>query len=56
VAITFTPLSGPLGFTRLPLVFWPVLAGIVVLYVSAAEGAKRIFYRNERRREARQAH
>ena len=53
VAIPFTPLAGPLGFTRLPAVFWPVLAGIVVLYVAFAEGVKRVFYWRERLREAR---
>ncbi len=51
VAVPFTPLSGPLGFTRLPLVFWPVLVGIVILYIASAEGAKRIFYSQERSRE-----
>ena len=48
VAIPFTPLSGPLGFVRLPLVFWPVLAGIVILYIASAEAAKRVFYSRER--------
>jgi Mg2+-importing ATPase len=52
VAIPFTPLSGPLGFARLPPVFWPVLAGIVILYIASAEAAKRVFYSRERSREA----
>jgi P-type Mg2+ transporter len=42
--LPFTPLAGYLGFTPPPIVFLPVLAGIIALYVAAAEIAKRMFY------------
>ena len=53
VAIPFTPLSGPLGFARLPLVFWPVLAGIVILYIASAEAAIRSSWPFVRARRSR---
>jgi Mg2+-importing ATPase len=45
IVIPYTPLSGILGFTPVPLVFFPTLAGILVCYALAAEVAKRLFYR-----------
>ena len=49
VAVTlllpYTPLARPFGFVPLPLVFLPVLAGIMVFYIVVAETAKTIFYR-----------
>ena len=45
IAIPYTPLGGVLGFTHVPLVFFPTLAGILVCYALAAEAAKRLFYR-----------
>ncbi len=39
-----SPLAGLLEFTVLPVVFLPVLVGIVALYVATAEVAKRLFY------------
>ncbi|MEP6934377.1 MAG: hypothetical protein ABI988_10610 [Nitrospirota bacterium] len=39
-------LSGPLVFAPLPLLFLAALLCIVVGYVGAAEGAKKVFYRS----------
>lgn len=47
IALPYTPIAAPLGFRPLPVTFLAVLAGIVVLYVAAAEAAKRRFYRRE---------
>ena len=51
-AITFlvplTPLGTLFGFGRLPALFYPAILGIVLLYIAAAEGAKRLFYRSVR--------
>ena len=50
VAVTlllpYTPLARPFGFVPLPLVFLPVLAGIMVFYIVVSETAKTIFYRH----------
>jgi Mg2+-importing ATPase len=53
ILIPFTPLRSPLGFTRVPLLMYLAIAGIIVLYVVAAEVAKWLFYKSERRREGR---
>ncbi|MBW0434784.1 magnesium-translocating P-type ATPase [Leptospira yasudae] len=49
VAITtvlpFSPIAGTFGLVALPLPFLGILIGIVAIYVSAAEIAKRIFYK-----------
>ena len=49
VAITavlpFTPLASILGFSPLPAVFLLFIAIIVLLYIGAAEMAKRVFYK-----------
>lgn len=45
LSLPFIPLGEVFGFRRLPLVFFPVLLGIVFLYVLCAEVTKRIFYR-----------
>ncbi len=45
IAIPFSPLAGPLGFTRVPLVFFPALGGFLIAYGVAAEVAKWLFYR-----------
>ena len=50
IIIPFTPLSGPLGMTRIPAVFFGALAGILVLYALGAEIAKWLFYRADGRR------
>jgi Mg2+-importing ATPase len=48
VAVTlllpYSPLSGLLGFTPLPLPVLLVLGGIAVLYIASSEVAKRFFY------------
>ena len=44
-ALPCTLLAGILGFVALPVRYLVVLAGIVLLYVAAAEGAKRFFFR-----------
>ncbi len=43
--LPYTLLAHPFGFVPLPWVFLPVLAGIMVFYVLAAETAKTFFYR-----------
>lgn len=45
VALPLTPLGPVLGFTPVPAVFFAALAGILMIYVLAAEIAKRRFYR-----------
>ena len=49
IVLPFTPLSGPLGLTRIPAVFFAALAGILVLYAVGAEIAKWLFYRAHER-------
>lgn len=44
--LPYTPLARLFGFVPLPAVFLPVLGGIMVFYIVAAETAKTIFYRN----------
>ena len=44
VVIPYLPFASYLGFTPLPLVIILTLAGITVLYMAAAEVAKKIFY------------
>ncbi len=44
-AIPYLPTAGALGFTPLPLPVLVFLMGITVLYVAAAELAKKGFYR-----------
>jgi hypothetical protein len=53
IVIPFTPLRGPLGFVRISALTYAAIAGIIVVYVLAAEVAKWLFYKAERRREAR---
>jgi len=45
IALPYTPLAHWLGFKPLPAIFYPLLFGIVVLYIASAEIAKRFFYR-----------
>jgi uncharacterized membrane protein SpoIIM required for sporulation len=49
IVIPFTPLTGPLGLTRIPAVFFAALAAILLLYALAAEVAKWLFYRAHER-------
>jgi Mg2+-importing ATPase len=44
VVLPYSPLSGLLGFTPLPLPILLVLGGITVLYVASSEGVKSVFY------------
>ncbi len=44
IAIPLTPLGDVLGFTHVPLVFFPALAGILLCYAASAEIAKWLFY------------
>jgi len=45
LVVPFTPLGRLFGFVRLPLTFYVVLAGLVVLYLGLVEVIKRRFYR-----------
>jgi Mg2+-importing ATPase len=40
VAIPFTPVGDYLGFTRLPLLYWPLLAVSLACYVVLTQGVK----------------
>jgi len=46
VSLPYTPLAGPLGFVPLPPLFLAFVAGVVALYVVAAEATKAVFYRH----------
>jgi len=46
LVLPYTPLARLFGFVPLPLVFLPVLAGIMVFYIVVAETAKTFFYRH----------
>jgi Mg2+-importing ATPase len=48
VAIPFSPMAGPLGFTALPASMLAALAGVTTAYVVVTELAKRRFYRRDR--------
>jgi Mg2+-importing ATPase len=48
LVLPYSPLSGILGFTPLPVSLLLILASITVLYVATSEIAKRIFYRRVR--------
>jgi P-type Mg2+ transporter len=52
LVLPFTPLAGPLGFSRLSPALYGAILGIVVLYLLTAEVAKRLFYWFEGRRQA----
>jgi Mg2+-importing ATPase len=45
IAIPYTPLGHLMGFKPIPPYFYPLLLGIMILYVSSAELAKKLFYR-----------
>ncbi len=42
--LPYTPLSGPFGFTPMPMYFLLIVIAIVALYIALAEVAKRFFY------------
>jgi P-type Mg2+ transporter len=46
LALPFTPVAGVFGFAPIPARFLAAMGAIVVLYVAAAEAAKRRFYRS----------
>lgn len=46
LVLPFLPFSSLLGFSNVPLVFYPAMLGIVVLYIASAEWMKKIFYRH----------
>jgi len=48
ILLPLTPLGGYFGFVPLPLHFYLILGGMVVLYLLAVEVAKRAFYRWQR--------
>jgi Mg2+-importing ATPase len=51
--LPFTPLVGVLGFAALPLSFFLILMGMVVVYLGLIEAAKARFYARERNRPRR---
>ncbi len=52
VAIPLSPLGSVLSFGGLPVLFWPMLVGVVICYLALVEIAKRLFDRMEDRRAA----
>ncbi|MBC7292899.1 MAG: HAD-IC family P-type ATPase, partial [Thermoleophilia bacterium] len=54
VVLPWTPLREPLGFGKVPGIFFAALAGVVLLYLLMAEGVKWFFYRlSDRHRPGR---
>jgi hypothetical protein len=49
VILPYTPVRGYFAFEYLPLWFLPVLLGILVLYIGAAEITKSLFFRRANR-------
>ncbi len=45
VALPFSPLAGPFGFTALPTAFFVVLLAMIATYLALAEAGKALFYR-----------
>jgi Mg2+-importing ATPase len=45
VALPYTPFGHDLGFTHLPLVYYPILIMFVITYLALVEQAKVFFYR-----------
>jgi Mg2+-importing ATPase len=43
--LTVSPLANTLGFVTLPLLYWPILAGLLVCYVLLTQVVKVWFYR-----------
>lgn len=43
IALPYTPIAGVLGFVPLPLMFWPYLAGFIVLYLLLTQFVKSRF-------------
>ncbi len=55
LVLPFLPVAAVLGLTPLPLVFLPLLALIVVMYIVSAEVTKRLFYHHFEPPAARQS-
>ena len=49
MALPYTPLAKLFGFRPLPLEFLGMIGLIMVLYITTAEVAKKVFYRYNRR-------
>jgi Mg2+-importing ATPase len=45
IAVPYLPFGPSLGFTHLPLSFYPILVGLVLAYLVLVEQAKTFFYR-----------
>jgi Mg2+-importing ATPase len=45
VLIPYSPFGAALGFTHLPAEYYPILAGMVVVYLTLVESVKGVFYR-----------
>jgi P-type Mg2+ transporter len=45
IALPYMPFGPDLGFTHLPLLYYPILVGLVVTYLALVETAKAVFYR-----------
>jgi len=45
LALPYTPLGRFFGFRPIPPYFYPLLLGIIILYIGSAELAKRLFYK-----------
>jgi Mg2+-importing ATPase len=48
LVLPYLPLAAAFGFTPVPVSFFLALGAILVLYILAAEAAKRIFYKKAR--------
>ncbi len=46
VAVPYAPFGHALGFTHLPLVYYPILAAMVIAYLVLVEQAKGVFYKH----------
>jgi Mg2+-importing ATPase len=45
IAIPFSPLGPYLGFSKLPMLYWPLLAGTLLSYVLLTQGVKMLLLR-----------
>jgi Mg2+-importing ATPase len=46
VLLPYAPFGHDLGFTHLPLRYYPILIGLVLAYLALVEGLKSVFYRS----------
>ena len=47
VWLTFSPIAKALGFVRLPPLYWPLLALILICYILLTQGVKRLLLRKQ---------